>query len=55
MRAQALLGAMPRLQSRNRRHMNTNLCRCGTHMRIIRAVERAAGFMKDGGKAGSAG
>jgi aerobic-type carbon monoxide dehydrogenase small subunit (CoxS/CutS family) len=24
-----------------RRHMQTNLCRCGTHMRILRAVRRA--------------
>jgi nicotinate dehydrogenase subunit A len=22
--------------------LNDNLCRCGTHMRIVRAVERAA-------------
>ncbi len=26
-----------------RANMNTNLCRCGTHMRILRAVRRAAG------------
>ena len=25
-----------------RRHMMPNLCRCGTHMRILRAVRRAA-------------
>ena len=25
-----------------RKHMSSNLCRCGTHMRILRAVERAA-------------
>jgi len=24
-----------------RQHMQTNLCRCGTHMRILRAVRRA--------------
>jgi nicotinate dehydrogenase subunit A len=56
MRAQALLerNAAPS-RAEIRRYMNTNLCRCGTHMRIIRAVERAAGFMKDGAKAGSAG
>ena len=23
-------------------HMNTNICRCGTYQRIVRAVERAA-------------
>jgi nicotinate dehydrogenase subunit A len=47
MRAQALLernSAPTRAQIRA--HMNTNLCRCGTHMRILRAVERAAGYMK---------
>lgn len=47
MRAQALLernGAPTRAQIRA--HMNANLCRCGTHMRILRAVERAAGYMK---------
>jgi aerobic-type carbon monoxide dehydrogenase small subunit (CoxS/CutS family) len=30
--------------------MNANLCRCGTHMRILKAVERAAGLMKTGGR-----
>ena len=24
-------------------HMNTNICRCGTYQRIVRAIERAAG------------
>ena len=28
------------------RHMATNLCRCGTHMRILRAVRRAAKAMR---------
>ena len=28
------------------RHMATNLCRCGTHMRILRAVRRAAKAMQ---------
>jgi len=27
-----------------RDHMKTNLCRCGTHMRIVAAVKRAAGL-----------
>jgi aerobic-type carbon monoxide dehydrogenase small subunit (CoxS/CutS family) len=27
-------------------HMQPNLCRCGTHMRILRAVRRAANAMK---------
>ncbi len=26
-----------------KRHMNTNICRCGTYPRIIKAIERAAG------------
>jgi nicotinate dehydrogenase subunit A len=50
MRAQALLerNAAPS-QNEIRRHMSTNLCRCGTHMRILRAVERAARAMDAGG------
>ena len=48
MRAQALLEVNPAPTSAEiRRHMNVNLCRCGTHMRILKAVERAAGFMKN--------
>ena len=47
MRAQALLEANPApTKAEIRRHMNANLCRCGTHMRILRAVERAAGMMR---------
>jgi len=47
MRAQALLeqNRTP-TRAQIRAHMNTNLCRCGTHMRILRAVERAAALMK---------
>lgn len=26
-----------------KKELNGNLCRCGTHMRIVRAIERAAG------------
>jgi nicotinate dehydrogenase subunit A len=56
MRAQALLESNPAPSKTDiRRHMNANLCRCGTHMRILRAVERAAGLMKPGGKTGMAG
>ena len=39
-----------------RSHMQPNLCRCGTHMRILRAVRRAANAIKSaqlGGKAAS--
>jgi aerobic-type carbon monoxide dehydrogenase small subunit (CoxS/CutS family) len=38
-------------------HMQPNLCRCGTHMRILRAVRRAAEALKSArlnGKAASA-
>jgi nicotinate dehydrogenase subunit A len=43
MRAQALLdrNATP-TDAEIRRHMQTNLCRCGTHMRILRAIRRAS-------------
>jgi len=55
MRAQALLerNASPS-KPQIRRYMNANLCRCGTHMRILRAVERAADYMKRGNGNGSA-
>jgi isoquinoline 1-oxidoreductase len=43
MRATALLNAEPNpTEARIREHMQTNLCRCGTHLRIIKAVQRAA-------------
>lgn len=46
-RAQALLQRNPSpSQEEIRRHMDANLCRCGTHMRILRAVERAAKMTK---------
>ena len=51
MRAQALLERNPRpTRLEIRRQMNANLCRCGTHMRILRAVERAAALIRQGGK-----
>lgn len=47
MRAQALLEKNPSpSQVEIRQSLNTNLCRCGTHMRVLRAVERAARAMK---------
>jgi len=52
MRAQALLDQHPAPSDEQiRRHMMPNLCRCGTHMRILRAVRRAADTLKaqDGG------
>ena len=47
MRAQSLLekNASPS-DAEIRRHMMPNLCRCGTHMRILRAVRRAADAMR---------
>ena len=50
MRAQALLEANPGATEADiRRHMSPNLCRCGTHIRILRAVKRAAREMKAAG------
>ena len=50
MRAQALLeaNASPS-QAQIRAHMSANLCRCGTHMRILRAIEQAANAFKTDG------
>jgi len=49
LRAQALLERNPSPSDAEiREHMSPNLCRCGTHVRILRAVRRAAGAMKDG-------
>jgi nicotinate dehydrogenase subunit A len=47
MRAEALLERNPSpTDAEIRRHMAPNLCRCGTHMRILRAVRRAADARK---------
>jgi nicotinate dehydrogenase subunit A len=47
MRAQALLAKNPKpSDAQIRTEMQTNLCRCGTHMRILRAVHRAAALMQ---------
>ena len=47
MRAQALLARNPRASDEEiRAQLQTNLCRCGTHARILRAVRRAAGLMQ---------
>jgi Aerobic-type carbon monoxide dehydrogenase, small subunit CoxS/CutS homologs len=47
MRAQALLDENPSPSDTEiRSHMQPNLCRCGTHMRILRAIRRAAGAAK---------
>jgi nicotinate dehydrogenase subunit A len=49
MRAQALLDKNPSPDDATiRQHMQPNLCRCGTHMRILRAIRRAAGQPAEG-------
>jgi nicotinate dehydrogenase subunit A len=51
MRAQALLERAPNAsEAEIRDALAPNLCRCGTHMRILRAVGRAAQLMKGGAK-----
>lgn len=43
-RAEALLAKNPRpSEAELRAHMQPNLCRCGTHVRILAAIRRAAG------------
>ena len=50
MRAQALLERNPDAhEAEIRKHLTPGLCRCGTHMRILRAVGRAAILMKAAG------
>lgn len=50
MRAQALLERKPdATDAEIRKNMSPALCRCGTHMRILRAVGRAANLMKTAG------
>ena len=49
MRAQALLEKNPGATEADiRQALEPALCRCGTHMRILRAVTRAAQLMKGG-------
>lgn len=51
MQATALLEKTPApTDAHIRAHMAPNLCRCGTHMRILRAVRRAADALAAGGK-----
>lgn len=48
MRAQSLLLRNPSPTPEEiRKHMSPNLCRCGTHMRIVRAIARAAAAMRE--------
>lgn len=47
MRAQALLErTMAPTDAEIRAHMQPNLCRCGTHIRILAAIHRAAATMR---------
>ncbi len=49
MRAQALLDKRPDASDADvRAGLQGNLCRCGTHMRILQAVRRAAEAMRSG-------
>jgi nicotinate dehydrogenase subunit A len=53
MRAQALLDRNPAAsEAEIRATLEPNLCRCGTHMRILRAVRRAGELMQQNGGAG---
>jgi nicotinate dehydrogenase subunit A len=54
MRAQALLERNPSPSDDEiRSHMNPGLCRCGTHMRILRAVRRASDVMSGNNPSGN--
>lgn len=55
MRAQALLQANPSAdEAAIRAALEPNLCRCGTHMRIIKAVMRAGEAMRQNSRGGGA-
>ena len=48
MRAQALLRVNPNpTDDEIRKYMRPNLCRCGTHAAIMRAIKRAASLKED--------
>jgi len=54
MRAQALLNANKDPSEADiRRHLAPNLCRCGTHARIVKAVKRAAQAMRSASAPGA--
>ncbi|MEK1894296.1 MAG: (2Fe-2S)-binding protein [Rhizobium sp.] len=54
MRAQSLLDNNPSPTDEEvRTHMQPNLCRCGTHARILRAVRRASDELASAAKAGA--
>ncbi len=44
MQAQAMLNTNPHpTEDQIRQELSQNLCRCGTHLRIVRAIQRASG------------
>jgi len=44
MQARAMLNLNPKpTEDQIRQELANNLCRCGTHVRILRAIQRAAG------------
>ena len=50
MTAKALLDRTPRpTEAQVKQTLTGNLCRCGTHLRVVRAVMRAAASMTGGG------
>lgn len=56
LRAQALLQKNPHASDAEiRTQLQPNLCRCGTHMRILRAVKRAAELMQTAAAEGQGG
>ncbi|HST94742.1 MAG TPA: (2Fe-2S)-binding protein [Microvirga sp.] len=55
MRAQALLQADPGAgEAAIRAELEPHLCRCGTHMRIVKAVMRAGEWMRQNAQSGGA-
>jgi nicotinate dehydrogenase subunit A len=53
MRAHALLQRNASPSDKDiREHMRVNLCRCGTHMRIVAAIRRAASAMRSAAVSG---
>ncbi|MCT8174598.1 MULTISPECIES: (2Fe-2S)-binding protein [unclassified Variovorax] len=55
MRAQALLDERPGADEEEiRQHMQPNLCRCGTHMRIVAAIVEASKTLAGSARQGAA-
>ena len=55
-RAHALLSRNPApTDAQIREHMETNLCRCGVHLRVLRAVRRASDELRKDRKPGDSG